>query len=101
LPTGALPSLHTLLLGCGTDEGEDNTFNVAHLAWWDAAPALAILVVERACLVSSCDAADVAAGLAARKPRLTSVHLHKCRVAAGDEAAGGGAAPPSPSTVCP
>jgi hypothetical protein len=89
LPTGALPSLHTLLLGCGTDEGEDNTFNVAHLAWWDAAPALAILVVERACLVSSCDAADVAAGLAARKPRLTSVHLHKCRVAAGDEAAAG------------
>ena len=80
VPAGAMASLHTLLLGY-TSVADDNLFDVGKFSVWDAAPRLAILVVERARLVASCRAAAVAAELAQHKPVLASVHLHECSVA--------------------
>ena len=84
VPPGGLPSLHTLLLD-GTDGDVSHAFDVAAFAAWDAAPRLAILVVERARLVASADAATVTAGLADHKPCLASVHLHGCVLACDDD----------------
>ena len=88
VPAGALASLHTLLLGYASVDAA-NVFDVGEFSRWDAAPRLAILVVERACIVASCPlvlsvafvAAAVAADLAQHKPVLASVHLHECSVA--------------------
>jgi hypothetical protein len=80
LPAGALASLHTLLLGYASVAAA-NVFDVGQFSLWDAAPRLAILVVERARLVTSRRAAAVAVGLARHKPVLASVHLHECTVA--------------------
>jgi hypothetical protein len=80
VPAGALASLHTLLLGY-TSVATANVFDVGEFSQWDAAPRLAILVVERARLVASCREAAVAVGLARHKPVLASVHLHECSVA--------------------
>ena len=80
VPAGALASLHTLLLGYGSVDAA-NVFDVSLFSRWDAAPRLAILVVERARLVASRRAAAVSADLAQHKPVLASVHLHECSVA--------------------
>ena len=81
VPAGALASLHTLLLGYTSVHVANVLFDVGQFSVWDAAPRLAILVVERARLVASCRAAAVAAKLAQYKPVLASVHLHECSVA--------------------
>jgi hypothetical protein len=80
VPAGALASLHTLLLGYASVDAA-NVFDVGRFSLWDAAPRLAILVVERARLVASSRAAAVAAELAQHKAVLASVHLHECSVA--------------------
>ena len=80
VPAGALASLHTLLLGYASVDAT-NVFDVGLFSGWDAAPRLAILVVERARLVASRRTAAVAADLAQHKPVLASVHLHECTVA--------------------
>ena len=80
MPAGALASLHTLLVGYVSEDAV-YPFDVGLFSVWDAAPRLAILVVERARLVASCREAAVAVGLARHKPVLASVHLHECSVA--------------------
>ena len=55
----ALLSLHILLLGYTWEYDPTNLFDVAAFAAWDAAPQLAILVVECARLVASRDATIV------------------------------------------
>ena len=80
VPAGALASLHTLLVGYASVDAA-NVFDVGEFSRWDAAPRLAILVVERARLVASRRAAAVAPELAKYKPVLASVHLHECSVA--------------------
>ena len=84
---GAMPVLHTLLLGYADYDTGGRLFDVSQFAKWAAARRLAILLVERARLATSRDAAAVKADLAVHKPGLTSVHLHACSVDDGAAAA--------------
>ena len=79
LPASPLPSLRVLMVGLAgaePDWPEFCTVDVATLAAWPGAKGLSLLLIQGAQLVSS--RADVAANLAANKPRLASVHLHAC-----------------------
>ena len=89
LPKDSLPSLRTLLLGFTTNvdpQQESNMIDVTLFARWNAAPRLAVLVVERAIIIATQSAQHARNLMTALKSSLLSVHLHGCSIGVHDKA---------------